>query len=283
MGLAAPLLDFVDFHPFGILLSGPSKSGKSTVLVVSGSVIGISAERCLPNFRATDAALSELPSDFNDMIFPINELGLLKGKAKDRHERIRDLSYGFAEGRGTTYSKRVPANAAPASYAWRGLALATGEETLDDVALAAKEVRPTGASIRWMDLPGNKGNDKDVFDRLPNDVPAKIRAAWVGRRCAALRKAVAKHHGVASDHFTGRVIQARREIKDEIDHLIDTFIEDAAEQTDDPAVRHLIRCFGLIRAGGILGVRFGTLPYSEQFVDRCIMRCCRAAKRNLPD
>jgi hypothetical protein len=281
MGLAAPLLDFVDLHPFGILLSGPSKSGKSTVLVVSGSVIGISAERCLPNFRATDAALGELPSDFNDMIFPINELGLLKGKAKDRHERMRDLSYGFAEGRGTTYSKRAPANAVPASYAWRGLALASGEETLDEVALAAREIRPTGASIRWMDLPGNKGNDKDVFDRLPKDVHAKTRAAWVGRRCAALRKAVAKHHGVASDHFTGRVIQARREIKGEIDHLIDTFIEDAGEQTDDPAVRHLTRCFGLIRAGGILGVRFGTLPYSEQFVDRCIMRCYRAAKRNL--
>jgi hypothetical protein len=105
--------------------------------------------------------------------------------------------------------------------------------------------------------------------------------AWVGRRCAALRKAVAKHHGVASDHFTGRVIRARRAIKDEIDYLIDTFIENAAEQTDDPAVRHLTRCFGLIRAGGILGVRFGTLPYSEQFVDRCIMRCYRAAKRNL--
>ena len=36
MALAAALLDFLDFHSFGILLSGLSKSGKSTALVAAG-------------------------------------------------------------------------------------------------------------------------------------------------------------------------------------------------------------------------------------------------------
>ena len=63
--------------------------------------------------------------------------------------------------------------------------------------------------------------------------------------------------------------------------LIDEFVNVAVSKADGPAVHHLASCFGLIRAGGILGVRFGTLPYSEKFVDRCIMRCYRAAKRSL--
>jgi uncharacterized protein (DUF927 family) len=56
MALAAPLIDFLNFHPFGILLSAISKAGKSTNLVVAGSVIGIAREEHLPNFRTTDPA-----------------------------------------------------------------------------------------------------------------------------------------------------------------------------------------------------------------------------------
>ena len=91
MALAAPLLDFLNCQSFGILLSDRSKSAKSTALVVAGSVIGIASENALPNFRTTDAALGELPAAFNDIAMPINELGLLKGSAKDRcraHTRL---------------------------------------------------------------------------------------------------------------------------------------------------------------------------------------------------
>jgi putative DNA primase/helicase len=103
--LAAPLLDFTGLNSFGLLLHGPGKAGKSTLLVVAGSVVGFASEQELPNFRTTDVALGELPASFSDMLLPMNELGLLKGNAAERGQRIRDLAYGFAEGRGTTYSK----------------------------------------------------------------------------------------------------------------------------------------------------------------------------------
>ena len=154
MALAAPLLDFLDFHSFGILLAGPSKAAKSTALVVAGSVIGIAREKALSNFRTTDAAFGELPAAFNDMVMLINELGLLKGSAKNRYERIRDFSYGMAEGRGTTYSKFVVHDGVDCSHKWRSLVYATGEETLDEIALAAGQSRSMGESIRWIDLRG---------------------------------------------------------------------------------------------------------------------------------
>ena len=281
MALAAPLLDFLDFHSFGILLAGPSKAAKSTALVVAGSVIGIAREKDLSNFRTTDTAFGELPAAFNDMVMLINELGLLKGRAKDRYGRIRDFSYGLAEGRGTTYSKFVVHDDGSCSHKWRSLVYATGEETLDEIALAAGQSRSMGESIRWIDLRGTRRGAKDIFDRCPKSVSVDDRTKWVREQCKSLRKAVRDNHGVAFEHFVKRVIKRRRKLLAQLRPLIDEFINAAVVKADEPAVHHLASCLGIIRAGGILGVRFGTLPYSEKFVDRCIMRCFRTARRGL--
>ena len=281
MAHAAPLLDFLDFHSFGLLLSALSKSGKSTALVVTASVIGIPDEDALPNFRTTDTALGEVPAAFNDMVFPLNELGLLKGNAKGRHESMRDFSYGYAEGRGTTYSKFVTRDNGNCSPKWRGLGFGTGEETLDQIAMAAGESRAMGASIRWIDLRGNQPGAKDIFDRCPKDVSGGERATWVRQQCRILRQAVAENHGVAFEHYIKQIIKRRRKIKGRLQPLIDEFIRAAVGGSDEPAVQHLASCFGFIRAAGILGAQFGTLPYSEKFIDRCIMRCYRTARRGL--
>ena len=281
MALAALLLDFLDFHSFGILLSGPSKAGKSTALVAAGSVIGIAREEDLPNFRTTDAALGELPAAFNDLVLLINELGLFKGSAKDRCRRVRDLAYGFAEGRGTTYSKFVPNDVGIGSDKWRSLSFASGEETMDEIGLAAGKTRSMGKSIRWIDLCAIRRGATDIFDRCPKNVSAEDRIKWARQQCKSLRQAAAANHGVALDHYIKRVIKSRHEITPWLRQLIGEFVDAVIDPVDEPAVHHLASCLGLIRAAGIIGVRFGTLPYTEKFVDRCIVRCYRAARRGL--
>jgi putative DNA primase/helicase len=278
--LTAPLLDFLDFHSFGILLSGSSKTGKSTALVVAGSVIGIAREERLPNFRTTDAALGELPTAFNDMLMPINELGLFQGNPKRRYERLRDLAYGFAEGRGTTYSKFVPRDGS-CREKWRSLSFATGEETIDQIAVEAGGTRSMGESIRWIDLLVSHNCTPDIFDRCPKKVSANDRTKWARQRCKKLRKAAIDNNGVAFERFIRRVIKNRYKISAQLQQLIQKFVKAVVDPVDEPAVQHLAECFGLIRAAGILGVRFGTLPYSERFIDRCIRRCYRAARRGL--
>ena len=96
-----------------------------------------------------------------------------------------------------------------------------------------------------------------------------------------MRQAAADNHGVALEHFIKEVIKRRRDISVLLQPLIEEFVNGVVDQADDAAVQHLASCFGLIRAAGILGVRFGTLPYSEQFIDRCIKGCYRAARRGL--
>jgi putative DNA primase/helicase len=280
--LAAPLLDFVDLNSFGILIHGPGKAGKSTLLVLAGSVIGFAYERDLPNFRSTDAAFGEIPSSFNDMLLPVNELGLLKGNPKERSERIRDLSFGIAEGRGTTYSKLAPINKSNANNEWRAIVLASGEEASEDISEAAGHTRAVGAAIRWIDLCATRNGGKDIFDFCPKEVSNKNRAAWVQQQCAALRQSCRRYHGVAFDHFVGNVIEHRKALKLDLHELMNQFMKKVDVGTNDnPAIGHLAMCFALIAAAGCLGVRFGTLPWTERFVMKCVRRCYRDARRQL--
>jgi len=281
MSLAAPLLDFAALNSFAILVHGPGKAGKSTMLLVAGSVSGFGSERDLPNFRSTDAAFGEIPVSFNDMLMPMNELGLLKGASKERSDRIRDLTYGFAEGRGTTYSHLASNGMSVGERMWRSILLATGEETIEQISEAAGHTRASGEAIRLFDLCATRKGEQDIFDLAPKTVAERDRKPWVGQQCAALRNACSANHGVAFNHFIRRVIKERKAIKKDLRELTRQFANDVTDEKDGQHVRHLAMCFGHIAAAGILGIRFGTLPWTEEFVIKCVKRCYRDARRSL--
>jgi putative DNA primase/helicase len=281
MSLAAPVLDFEGLNSFGILVHGPGKAGKSTMLLVAGSVIGFASERDLPNFRSTDAALGEMPASFNDMLLPLNELGLLKGGTTERSSRIRDLTYGFAEGRGTTYSKFSPMHKSNDKWKWRSILLATGEEAIEQISEEAGHTRASGEAIRWIDLRATRKAAEDIFDMAPKMLTGQTRKTWVIKQCVALREGCCTHHGVAFRHFIRHIIENRKTIKKDLSDLADQFVKNVTDQSDGHAVHHLAMCFAHIAAAGVLGVRFGTLPWTERFVVKCIKRCYRDARRAL--
>jgi putative DNA primase/helicase len=275
---AAPLLKVVDMNSFVIFVTGASKMGKSTVTVVAGSVIGLGTEEDLPNFRTTDTAFGELLRDFNDNIMPLNEFGLLKGSANERRQRQRELAYGAAEGRGTTYSRFVPIEKSGKNIRRHSIIFANGEETSDEVALQAGESRMAGECVRWIDLLAAKKGCPDVFDLVaPTGSPAK-RSKWFTRQCSAIRRGCKNHHGHPQRHFLEQVIGHRATIKGDLVKLRDEFTLLVAKDESDHVVQHLAKNFGHIYAAGVLAVRFGTVPWSEDLVLDSVRRCYRAAR-----
>jgi hypothetical protein len=279
--LAAPLLRMAKLHSFGILVHGPGKAGKSTMLVAAASVGGYGREKDLPNFRTTDTALGEIPAAFNDSLMPLNELALLKGSATDKYLRLRDFAYGFAEGRGTTYSKLAPIAEAGLGLEWLSILFATGEEASNQIARNAGETRMAGESIRWIDLAGTRNGTLDIFDRIPKHVSESDRAKWVEETCAMIRNGCLRNHGVTIQHFIKQVIRNRKTVRKQIKSLRKKFVARVTGANDDPVVRHLAKCFGHIYAAALIGVRFGTLPWSKKTVRVCIERCYRDARREL--
>jgi putative DNA primase/helicase len=279
--LAAPLLGMAKLPSFGILVHGPGKAGKSTMLLAAASVTGYGREQDLPNFRATDAAFGEIPAAFNDSMLPLNELGLLKGSAAEKRHRLRDFTYGFAEGRGTTYSKLAPMEGRSCGSKWLSISLATGEETADEIARDAREIRMAGESVRWIDLAATRNGAADIFDRIPKKVPGGERAQWVEQRCAKIRAGCRRNHGVSIQHFIERVIRNRKVVQKKVRSLRQKFVNRVIDTNDDPVVRHLAKCFGHIYAAAVIGVGFGTLPWSTKTVRKCIERCYRDARREM--
>ena len=100
--------------------------------------------------------------------------------ANERRQRQRELAYGFAEGRGTTYSSFVPVGKSGKNAKWYSIIIANGEETSDELAMHAGEIRMAGETVRWIDLPVAKVGCPDAFDRArPFDSAAK-RSVWFG-------------------------------------------------------------------------------------------------------
>ena len=130
---------------FGILVHGPAKAGKSTILLAAASVTGYGREQDLPNFRATDAAFGEIPAAFNDSLLPVNELGLLKGSAVEKYLRFRDFTFGFAEGRGTTYSKLAPIDGVGCRIGMAVHLVRDRRGTANEIARDAREIRMAGS------------------------------------------------------------------------------------------------------------------------------------------
>jgi len=145
----------------------------------------------------------------------------------------------------------------------------------------AGHTRALGEAIRWSDLRATHKTAEDIFDFSPDEVTQRRRKKWVREQCVALRDACRAHHGVAFKHFIRHIIKRRKTIAADLAALTNRFVKKVVDEDDGPAVRHLATCFGHIAAAGILGVRFGTLPWTEASVLKCIRRCYRDARRGL--
>ena len=175
--------------------------------------------------------------------------------ANERRQRQRELAYGFAEGRGTTYSSFVPIEKSGKDVKRHSIIIANGEETSDELAMHAGEIRMAGETVRWIDLPVAKVGCPDAFDRAPSFNSAAKRSAWFDQQCAAIRAGCRRYHGRAHRHFIRRVIRRRRTIRGELIALRDSFVKLVTKDETDHVIQHLAKNFGHIYAAGIQAVR----------------------------
>ena len=141
---AAPLLAIVNRPSFTLNFCGRSRAGKSLATLAGASVIGTARIDDLVTWNITDAALEEYLAAFNDSVFPIDELGAMKGKAKDKYSRIRTLAYNIAHGSPTARHSSFIASQGGDQQGWRCIALTSNEQSVRDLAQAAKQERQHG-------------------------------------------------------------------------------------------------------------------------------------------
>ena len=283
VALAAPLLAIINRPSFTICLFGRTRIGKSIATLLGASVIGIARIDDLITWNIKDARLEERISEFNDALFPIDDLSIMQGRQKDKYERIRDIAYRISQGWSTARHSSFTAAHGGVHGSWRTIALTSSEKSIRDLAQAVKLSRQHGEALRLIDLPAVFDGLDHIFDRLPEDLDGSNFQDWKKDTFKKIADACEKDHGKAFRKYIKALIADRVELKGYVQARIAYFVRHVCDEYDGDVARDVAEKFGLIYAAGRLGIRCGLLPWDRAELLDALTKCYIGARDLLPD
>ena len=161
------------------------------------------------------------------------------------------------------------------------IALATGEETANEIARDAGEIRMVGEAVRWIDLAATRNGAGDIFDRIPKKVSKAERAQWVEKRCAMIRAGCRRNHGVTIEQFIEQVIRKRKTVQKDAHYPCgrNLSIVSSGQKMIPPSGTWQNVSVTSTRLGSSVPARHAA--WSAKTVRKCIERCYRDARREL--
>ena len=275
--LAAPLLKATNTDTFGICLFGRTRGGKTMATLSAGSVIGFGKHQQLLNWYSTTAGLEPHFSGFNDCVFPIDDLSKLPVRTDhERYSEIRTLAYTAVGGdiKGRHPSFAIAPNTNSAHY--RFIVLTSFEKSIQDLALETNQARIGGETMRLIDVPAYFDGLVHIFDRA--DANAALTQEELQKLFAQVLAACAENHGQVYRRYLRHLIAQRLGLKQTTLKYQRTFIKEVAANGDSTDAADLARKFGLIYAGGRIGIDAKVLPWKRADLFDAIKKCYNGAR-----
>jgi len=234
----------------GIHLRGPSSIGKTTALMLAGSVWGGGDQKYVRAWRATSNGLEAVATSHNDALLCLDELAQLGGR------EAGEVAYMLANGAGKSRASRDAMLRKPAK--WRLLFLSSGEIGLaDKIAEDARGRKQTaGQKVRVVDVPADTGSGLGLFETLHGFAAA-------GALAKHLTAAASKHYGTAARAFIEFVAPDLDDLREEVKGSVRDFVADNCPAGADGQVQRVAGRFGLIAAAGEIATALGILPWDS--------------------
>lgn len=282
VSFAAPLLRLSGLGPFGVMVYGPSKCGKSTAALLAASVIGFGREFELPNWDVTDAGFQEIARGFNDHSLTMNELAVVRAKGKGGvYDVMQRHIYSFAEGAEATRHSASAFATRPTASTWSGILLATSERSVTQHAAQAGAVRDGGEFARFIEVPALRTGGSTVMTKFPEEV--KRKRDWAHQQLRRVREIVAEHHGAAFKQYVEWLVRHKRgALSARVNALADKFVAELELQVDSAVVNHAARNFGILYAGGRFAIEAKVLPLTDAWLLAALKSCFNDAIDNMP-
>ena len=245
--------------------------------LAGASVIGLGREADLPNWGATAAAKGESARMFNDMLFPLNEVGLLGGSKRKAYPEIRETIYRLGEGRERLRHTQSVFSAPAASSEVRTIFFSTAEHSFDDYAAFAGETRDEGEYARCIDVPVNRPNRHSIINRFPSNFPKAKRRRWAEDRVIELRKACEANHGTAFRRYIDHLIASRDALEARIEAYMSEMDQFEQRSVVKGALEHARQNMALLYAGGRLAIDARVVPWKSEQLQRAVAICWRHA------
>jgi uncharacterized protein (DUF927 family) len=190
IGFAAPLMHLLEVDGGGFNYTGPSGTGKSTLLQVSASIYGnavdpatASGRSFIQQWNTTDNALEATAQAYNDLLLPIDEIGMKRG-GSNFAATLYMLASGAAKQAMNSNREVMPTSR------WRVMVLSSGEHSVAaEIERVSQRTPPAGPLVRFIDIQVDEG----------------IFPAWssgdVGSQVTQLKEACSRHYGVAAKPY----------------------------------------------------------------------------------
>jgi putative DNA primase/helicase len=244
----------------GFHFTGTTSTGKSTLQLVAGSVLGggRKGEGFACSWRTTANALEAIAEAHNDALLLLDEIR----EISDARE-LDGVVYMLCHGRGKARLNRSIVQRPTLS--WRLLFLSTGEIKLSEHAATAGSKIKAGVETRLVNLPSDAGAGMGVFENLHGFESPRAFAEQ-------LRTAVNQVYGIPSriflEHFIAewdtRVAQATA--------FMDDFMKKGFPPHAAPEVGRALRRFALVAAAGEMATDMGITAWRPDEARRAALR-----------
>ncbi|GAB4069570.1 DUF927 domain-containing protein [Ancylobacter sonchi] len=258
---AAPLLYPTSAESGGFHFRGASSTGKSTALVVAGSVWGGGGIRgYVRTWRATSNGLEGVAGMHCDCLLCLDEMGQVDGREAGQ------IAYMLANGVGKSRASR--SGEARPSAEWRLLFLSSGELSLADKIAEDGRGRKAaaGQQVRIVDIPADAGAGLGLFENLHGFPSADAFARH-------LKTAAGEHYGHPSRHFLRTLVDNFDAIAPTVKGFMDEFLAENCPADADGQVSRVAARFGLVAAAGEMATMASIAPWESGEATRAASRC----------
>jgi uncharacterized protein (DUF927 family) len=241
---AAPLLHVLKLPGAGLHFYGRSSVGKTTALLVAGSVWGGDEEvGFIESWRSTMAGLEVRANVHNCALLVLDEIG--QAAAEDVGEAVYSLCNGTGKNRAT---KTVTARA---GSRFTLFFLSSGEVSLSDFMSTAGQITRGGQEARLINLRANTEHGQGVFEQVP---PSFGSAAEFANE---LRGRSMRCYGSAIEPYLEHVVSQMHEVEGHVAAIRDRFVRANVLPSSSGEVYRAAETFGVIAAAGELATQRG--------------------------
>ncbi|HTQ54028.1 MAG TPA: DUF927 domain-containing protein [Bryobacteraceae bacterium] len=261
-GFAGPLLSLMGGESGGVHFVGATSTGKSTALMVGGSVLGGGGRNgFVQSWRATANGLEAIAELHNDLTLFLDELAQMDPR------EAAEIAYLLSNGSGKArMSRNIGARK---KLSWALLFVSAGEVTLADHAQTAGKRTKGGAEVRLLNIEADAGAGLGLFENLHGVASPELFA----RR---LKEAAARYYGAPLRAYLEFVTRKRTEVESTVRNFLADFLKNRVAADSVGEVFRAAQRLAVIAAGGELATCTGITGWEPGEATEAAARCFKS-------
>jgi hypothetical protein len=136
---------------------------------------------------------------------------------------------------------------------------------------------------KYIDVPAIFDDSDHIFDRHRSGGQKEDFKSWRDKVFANFVTDCEANHGAVLKPYLKKIITADFDVEKEVQDATAFFVRSVVDAADDVVARDVAGKFGLVYAGGLLGICLGILLWPRDELLDAIAKCYRGARNQLPD